>query len=178
MRSSAMAEKTNDKNLTSTQEDYLEAILELTEKRVVARNMELSSKLGVRRATVTRALKLLTQKGLVNHEMNGYVTLTDEGKAIAQDILARHGLFKHFFRDILNLEENARKKLEKKNLDFVVANQVTTEFNPFGADTNTVKIVFADRVEEFKNIEKSQLADIIVEKALNLYEVKRNGRKN
>ena len=73
MRSSAMAEKTNDKNLTSTQEDYLEAILELTEKRVVARNMELSSKLGVRRATVTRALKLLTQKGLVNHEMNGYV---------------------------------------------------------------------------------------------------------
>ena len=101
-----MAEKTNDKNLTSTQEDYLEAILELTEKRVVARNMELSSKLGVRRATVTRALKLLTQKGLVNHEMNGYVTLTDEGKAIAQDILARHELFRHFFRDILNLEDD------------------------------------------------------------------------
>ena len=78
-----MTGRTSDRNLTSTQEDYLEAILELTETRVVARNMELSSKLGVRRATVTRALKLLTQKGLVNHEMNGYVTLTDEGKAIA-----------------------------------------------------------------------------------------------
>ena len=83
-----------------------------------------------------------------------------------------------FAAETENLEENARKKLEKKNLDFVVANQVTTEFNPFGADTNTVKIVFADRVEEFKNIEKSQLADIIVKNALNLYEVKRNGRKN
>ena len=83
-----------------------------------------------------------------------------------------------FAAETENLEENARKKLEKKNLDFIVANQVTTEFNPFGADTNTVKIVFADRVEEFKNIEKSQLADIIVKNALNLYEVKRNGRKN
>ena len=83
-----------------------------------------------------------------------------------------------FAAETEDLEENARKKLEKKQLDFVVANQVSTEFNPFGADTNTVKIVFADRVEEFKNIEKSQLADIIVENALKIYEVKRNGRKN
>ena len=83
-----------------------------------------------------------------------------------------------FAAETENLEENVRKKLEKKNLDFVVANQVTTEFNPFGADTNTVKIVFADRVEEFKNIKKSQLADIIVKNALNLYEVKCNGGKN
>ncbi|MBR4489789.1 bifunctional phosphopantothenoylcysteine decarboxylase/phosphopantothenate--cysteine ligase CoaBC [bacterium] len=80
-----------------------------------------------------------------------------------------------FAAETENLEENARKKLVKKNLDFVVANQVTAEFDPFGADTNTVKIVFADRIEEFKNVEKSQLADIIVENALNLYEVKRNG---
>ncbi|MBO7127355.1 bifunctional phosphopantothenoylcysteine decarboxylase/phosphopantothenate--cysteine ligase CoaBC [bacterium] len=83
-----------------------------------------------------------------------------------------------FAAETENLEENARKKLEKKQLDFVVANQVSTEFNPFGADTNTVKIVFADRVEEFKNIEKSQLADIIVKNALNLYGVKCNGGKN
>ena len=83
-----------------------------------------------------------------------------------------------FAAETEDLEENARKKLVKKQLDFVVANQVTSEFNPFGADTNTVKIVFADRVEEFKNIEKSQLADIIVKNALNLYEVKRNGGKN
>ena len=83
-----------------------------------------------------------------------------------------------FAAETEDLEENARKKLVKKNLDFVVANQVSTEFNPFGADTNTVKIVFADRVEKFENIEKSQLADIIVENALKIYEVKRNGGKN
>ena len=125
-----MAEKTNDKNLTSTQEDYLEAILELTEKRAVARNMELSSKLGVRRATVTRALKLLTQKGLVNHEMNGYVTLTEEGKAIAQDILARHELFKHFFRDILNLEEDEADEIACR-IEHTVSGNALKKFRLF-----------------------------------------------
>ena len=125
-----MAEKTNDKNLTSTQEDYLEAILELTEKRVVARNMELSSKLGVRRATVTRALKLLTQKGFVNHEMNGYVTLTDEGKAIAQDILARHELFRHFFRDILNLEDDEADEIACR-IEHTVSGNALKKFRLF-----------------------------------------------
>ena len=125
-----MAERTNDKNLTSTQEDYLEAILELTEKRVVARNMELSSKLGVRRATVTRALKLLTQKGLVNHEMNGYVTLTDEGKAIAQDILARHELFRHFFRDILNLEDDEADEIACR-IEHTVSGNALKKFRLF-----------------------------------------------
>ena len=83
-----------------------------------------------------------------------------------------------FAAETENLEENARKKLGKKQLDFVVANQVSDKFNPFGADTNTVKIIFADRTEEFENIEKSQLADIIVKNALELYEVKNNDRKN
>ena len=125
-----MNERTGERNLTSTQEDYLEAILELTAERVVARNMELSSKLGVRRATVTRALKLLTQKGLVNHEMNGYVTLTEEGKVIAQDILARHELFKHFFRDILNLEEDEADEIACK-IEHTVSGNALNKFRLF-----------------------------------------------
>ena len=144
----------NDQHLTSTQEDYLEAILELTEKRVVARNMELSSKLGVRRATVTRALKLLTQKGLVNHEMNGYVTLTDEGRVIAQDILARHELFKHFFRDILNLEEDEADEIACK-IEHTVSGKALEKFRLFikradeceGKCPNSLKL----KKEESKN---------------------------
>ena len=83
-----------------------------------------------------------------------------------------------FAAETENLEENARKKLDKKNLDFVVANQVSDKFDPFGSDKNTVKIIFAGRTEEFENVEKSQLADIIVKYALELYEVKNNERKN
>jgi len=91
--------------LTPTQEDYLETIHSLTISNAVTRNKEIADKLGVKRATVTRAVKALAKKGLVNHETHGYITLTDFGKTIALDISSRHKLFRHFFRDILELDE-------------------------------------------------------------------------
>jgi len=93
------------KLLTPTQEDYLETIYVLTTKNAVTRNKDVAEKLGVRRATVTRAVKGLARKGLVDHETHGYIALTEFGRTIAFDISARHKLFRHFFRDILKLEE-------------------------------------------------------------------------
>lgn len=100
-------ETTNTKGqkLTETQEDYLEAILELLETKREVRNMDLADNFGVKRATVTRALQLLTRKGLIVHRMNGNITLTEAGREIAADIRERHVLFSHFFRDILSLNE-------------------------------------------------------------------------
>ncbi len=92
--------------LTPTQEDYLETIYCLMMTSKVTRNKEIAEKLSVRRATVTRAVKDLVQKGLVEHEAHGYITLTDFGRSIAQEITSRHKLFRHFFRDILGIEEN------------------------------------------------------------------------
>ena len=97
--------------LTSTQEDYLEAVLELTSVKQVARNKELADKLGVKRATVSRAVKNLVEKGLIEHENHSYITLTEMGKKIAVDIFDRHRLFTHFFRDILELEEKEAQNI-------------------------------------------------------------------
>lgn len=97
--------------LTSTQEDYLEAVLELTSIKAVTRNMELADKLGVKRATVTRAVKALALKGLIEHEAHGYITLTEKGKKIAIDITSRHNILTHFFRDILQLENNEAENI-------------------------------------------------------------------
>lgn len=94
------------KLLTPTQEDYLEAIYDLTTENAVTRNKEIADKLGVRRATVTRAVKALAEKGLVDHETHGYITLTDFGRSIAVEISSRHKLFRHFFKDILQVEES------------------------------------------------------------------------
>lgn len=74
-----------------------------------------------------------------------------------------------FAAETENLEENARKKLEKKKLDFIVANKVSDDFDPFGSDDNSVKFVFADHAEEMKNISKIELAETIVEYALKIY---------
>lgn len=99
------------KLLTSTQEDYLEAVLELTSVKAVTRNMELADKLGVKRATVTRAVKALAVKGLIEHEAHGYITLTEKGRKIAVEITSRHKILTHFFRDILLLEKNEAENI-------------------------------------------------------------------
>jgi len=109
-----MTTETKKITLTPTQEDYLEAVLELTSVRQVARNKELADKLGVKRATVSRAVKNLAEKGLIEHENHGYITLSERGKKIAVDIFDRHRLFTHFFRDILELEEKESDSLACK----------------------------------------------------------------
>ncbi len=106
-----MTARKHEISLTSTQEDYLEAVLELTAIRQVARNKELAEKLGVKRATVSRAVKNLVDKGLIEHENHSYITLTETGKRIAVEIFDRHRLFTHFFRDILELEEQESDNL-------------------------------------------------------------------
>ena len=49
-----------------------------------------------------------------------------------------------FCAETNDLLENARKKLEEKNLDIIVANDVTMEGAGFGTDTNIIKIVKRD----------------------------------
>ena len=107
-----IAKKNSTKRmLTSTQEDYLEAVLELTAVRQVARNKELAEKLGVKRATVSRAVKVLVEKGFLVHENHSYITLTELGKTIAVDIFDKHRLLTHFFRDILELDDKEANTL-------------------------------------------------------------------
>lgn len=97
--------------LTPVQEDYLEAIYRLTLERKVARNKEIAEALGVKTATVTGAVQHLAELGYVNYESHGYVTLTDTGTQLAQELLERHSLFFEFFHGILGLEEKVADDL-------------------------------------------------------------------
>jgi len=74
-----------------------------------------------------------------------------------------------FAMETQNLIENAKAKVQKKNLDFIVANDLRTEGAGFAGDTNMVKII--DRqgnMEEVPLIRKSELADIILDKAISV----------
>lgn len=74
-----------------------------------------------------------------------------------------------FAMETQNLIENAKAKVEKKNLDFIVANDLKTEGAGFAGDTNVVKIIHrGGNVEELPMMRKSELADIILDKALSI----------
>jgi len=63
-----------------------------------------------------------------------------------------------FAAETENLLENAAQKLESKNLDFIVANDVTVEGAGFAVDTNIVSII--SRNGETVSLPKMSKADV------------------
>jgi phosphopantothenoylcysteine decarboxylase/phosphopantothenate--cysteine ligase len=87
------------------------------------------------------------------------------------DILAEAGRHKKsrilvgFAAETENLLASGREKLKKKNLDLIVANDVTLPGAGFGVDTNIVKIIDRDgKVEELPLMAKEDLADHILDR--------------
>ena len=95
-----MAIKVSEK-LSASLEDYLEAIYHLTAGRGVARSKDIAEAMGVSRASVTGALKALSEKELVHYQPYGYATLTEDGQQIAREVVRRHEVLTRFFEDLL-----------------------------------------------------------------------------
>jgi DtxR family Mn-dependent transcriptional regulator len=93
--------------LSPSLEDYLEAVLILVRRGSVARVRDIAAHLDVGKSSVTGAVKTLAKRGLVNYEPYQFITLTDRGRELAEDISARHVLLREFLSDILGLDEEA-----------------------------------------------------------------------
>lgn len=95
------------------------------------------------------------------------------------DILAELGssrgnsrrLLVGFAAETQDLIANAQEKLKKKNLDLIVANDVSREDAGFEADTNAVKILYRDgRMEELPLMTKEEVADQLLDRVKILWE--------
>jgi len=65
--------------------------------------------------------------------------------------------------------ENARRKLQKKQLDIIIANDITDTDSGFGTDTNKVTIISKDgKVESLPLLAKREVADKILDKVAQL----------
>ncbi len=71
-------------------EMYLESILVLSKENPNVRAIDISEYMGFSKPSVSRALGLLKSGGFVTANEQGYLTLTKEGKAIAEKIYERH----------------------------------------------------------------------------------------
>jgi len=91
--------------LSANLEDYLETILALEKIKKVARGKDIAERMGVLPGSVTGALKSLNKKGLINWEKYGYITLTEKGCAIAEEITKRHNVFHAFLFNVLQVDE-------------------------------------------------------------------------
>lgn len=97
--------KMNDKNISASLEDYLEAIYEIIQQNQGVKAIDISRRLNVGRSSVTEALKTLAQKELVNYGRYGVLTLTSKGEAAAKKVIQKHTVLYNFFKNTLNLSE-------------------------------------------------------------------------
>ena len=75
-----------------------------------------------------------------------------------------------FAAETQKVTENAQKKLEKKNLDLIVANDVTAPGAGFNVDTNIAALITKDGIDERPLQSKRALADDILDKIISLRE--------
>ena len=71
-----------------------------------------------------------------------------------------------FSMETENMVENSRKKLEKKNLDLVVANNLKVEGAGFLGDTNVVTLISKDKEVSLPKMSKEETADHILDAIL------------
>jgi len=101
-----MAWKNQPEPLTSSLEDYLEAIFALERESKSARSKDIAERLGVQRGSVTGALQSLAQKGLIHYHPYSKITLTPEGFRLATQIVYRHKALFEFLHTFLQLPED------------------------------------------------------------------------
>jgi Mn-dependent DtxR family transcriptional regulator len=78
-------------------ENYLEAVLMISQRQPQVRAADLCRHLGFSRPTVSQAVRELQADGYLNIDANNWITLTDKGMAIAQNILERHDVIAKIF---------------------------------------------------------------------------------
>ncbi|MBR2527949.1 MAG: metal-dependent transcriptional regulator [Blautia sp.] len=71
-------------------ENYLETILILSKKKPVVRSVDIADELGFKKSSVSVAMKNLREKEHITVTPEGFIYLTDSGKAIADMIYERH----------------------------------------------------------------------------------------
>ncbi len=67
-----------------------------------------------------------------------------------------------FAAETRNLEENATRKLAKKGVDWIIANDVSPQTGIMGGDHNMIKIIRADSIEAWQDMSKGEVATRLI----------------
>ena len=74
-------------------EDYLETILVLHNRNGEVRSIDIAAELDYSKPSVSVAMKNLRERECIIVDKNGFITLTEKGREIAERVYERHVLF-------------------------------------------------------------------------------------
>lgn len=95
--------------LTMKEEDYLESILNVSERKGYAKARDIAEDLGVSPSSASEMFVKLSKKGMVVHRKYEGVTLTDAGRDVAVQVRFRHDVLVEFLKKLGVSAETADK---------------------------------------------------------------------
>lgn len=85
-------------------ENYLESILMLSQQNGQVRSIDIVNELHFTKPSISYAMKRLRENGYICMDSVGFITLTDEGRAIAERVYNRHKVLANYLM-ALGVEE-------------------------------------------------------------------------
>ncbi len=92
-----------ENEITHSAAHHLLAILELAEKRGYARVTDVAKHLSITTGSASTNLKSLKHKGFISEDENRFLSLSPEGKKLAEAILKRRNILQIFFKEVLGV---------------------------------------------------------------------------
>lgn len=89
--------------LSRSAEDYLEAIGKLCHKYGEAQVSEIALMLGVKKPSVTAAMRQLAAEGLIEYRQYAPIRLTESGRAYAESVIRAHRIMRRFMQEAAGL---------------------------------------------------------------------------
>lgn len=84
-------------HLQESAEMYLETIYLLSKQRTSVRSIDVAEHMGYSKPSVSRAVGLLKQGGYLVVDGDGFLSLTDEGRTVAEKVFERHTVLSKLF---------------------------------------------------------------------------------
>lgn len=95
---------------TKSQEEYIKTIYILQNMESEVRITDIANRLNVTKPSVTRSVKNLANKGIVNYKTYGSICLTEEGNKIAKNIIKKQDTMTNFLTEILGVDLEKTEK--------------------------------------------------------------------
>ncbi len=94
----------SDLLLSASLEDYLKEIYVLQLTAAEVRVTDLAKCLGLTKPSVNRAINTLKNRGLINHNHYGRITLTEAGRKMGKQLYENYKVLFRFLTDVLNVD--------------------------------------------------------------------------
>lgn len=124
-------------DLIDSQEMYLRTVLELEEEGITALRARLSERLNLSAPAVSEGVTRLEAQGLVSLDNKRVVTLTADGRAIAERVMRKHRLIERLLVDVLEIPPEYVHE-EACRWEHVISDRVEERLHEFlGAPTTS-----------------------------------------